>query len=333
VAVGSPQVLDAPQLADDFYMNLVDWSSSNILAVGLGSSVYLWNASTIKVTKLFEQPAHQAVTSVAWSNKGSYLSVGTAAGEVQVWDVQAERCVRRLSGHRHRCCALAWNGPVLCSGSRDKSILQRDLRVASMFTSRLAAHRSEVCGLRWSPDGRELASGGNDNMVLVWNARLTGASGAEAASPMLRFDAHTAAIKALAWSPHSHGLLASGGGTQDKCIRFWNTASGAELEAVDTGSQVCNLAWSKNVDELVSTHGYSLNQVVVWRYPAMTKLATLTGHSLRVLYLAVSPDGQTIVTGAGDETLRFWSLFPGGPSPDGAVSSGSPLAQGRSQIR
>lgn len=42
----------------------------------------------------------------------------------------------------------------------------------------------------------------------------------------------------------------------------------------------------------------------------MRKLATLTGHSYRVLYLAASPDGQTIVTGAGDETLRFWNLFP-----------------------
>eukprot|EP00955_Chlamydomonas_euryale_P090115 364513-Chlamydomonas_euryale.AAC.12 len=40
-------------------------------------------------------------------------------------------------------------------------------------------------------------------------------------------------------------------------------------------------------------------------------MATLTGHSTRVLYLAASPDGQTIVTGAGDETLRFWSVFPG----------------------
>jgi len=62
---------------------------------------------------------------------------------------------------------------------------------------------------------------------------------------------------------------------------------------------VCNLSWSKNVNEIVSTHGYSQNQIVVWRYPAMAKLATLTGHTLRVLYLAVSPDGQTIVTGAG----------------------------------
>ena len=68
---------------------------------------------------------------------------------------------------------------------------------------------------------------------------------------------------------------------------------------VIAGSQVCNLLWSKNVNEIVSTHGYSQNQIVVWKYPSMSKLATLTGHTLRVLYLAVSPDGQTIVTGAG----------------------------------
>ena len=41
----------------------------------------------------------------------------------------------------------------------------------------------------------------------------------------------------------------------------------------------------------------------------MTQVASLTGHTYRVLYLAMSPDGQTIVTGAGDETLRFWKCF------------------------
>jgi len=46
-----------------------------------------------------------------------------------------------------------------------------------------------------------------------------------------------AAVKAIAWSPHQHGLLASGGGTADRNIRFWNTASGAALTAIDTGSQ------------------------------------------------------------------------------------------------
>lgn len=68
--------------------------------------------------------------------------------------------------------------------------------------------------------------------------------------------------------------------------------------------------FSKNVNELVSTHGYSHNQVIIWKFPAMDKLATLSGHTYRVLYLAMSPDGETIVTGAGDETLRFWNAFP-----------------------
>lgn len=57
---------------------------------------------------------------------------------------------------------------------------------------------------------------------------------------------------AIAWSPHHHGLLASGGGTADRCIRFWNTLTGQPMQSVDTGSQVCNLAWSKHASELVS---------------------------------------------------------------------------------
>ncbi|KAJ9687339.1 hypothetical protein PVL29_016003 [Vitis rotundifolia] len=112
--------------------------------------------------------------------------------------------------------------------------------------------------------------------------------------PVSKLTEHTAAVKAIAWSPHHSGLLASGGGTADWYICFWSTTSGNQLNHVDIGSQVCNLARSKNVNELV---------------------ATLTGHSWRVLYLAMSPDGQTIVTGAGDETLQFRNFFPSMKTP------------------
>mgnify|MGYP000978829047 FL=1 len=46
------KVLDAPALQDDFYLNLIDWSPDNCLVVGLATSVYLWNASNARVTKL-----------------------------------------------------------------------------------------------------------------------------------------------------------------------------------------------------------------------------------------------------------------------------------------
>ena len=57
-------------------------------------------------------------------------------------------------------------------------------------------------------------------------------------SKVLRFTEHTAAVKAIAWSPHQHGILASGGGTADRCIRFCNSQTSARLNCVDTGSQV-----------------------------------------------------------------------------------------------
>mgnify|MGYP001088522109 CR=1 FL=1 len=57
----------------------------------------------------------------------------------------------------------------------------------------------------------------------------------------------------------------------------------------------------------------------------MEKLATLTGHTYRVLYLAMSPDGSSIVTGAGDETLRFWNLFPKSRSSCGVLGNGSDI--------
>ncbi|KAK9154321.1 hypothetical protein Sjap_001801 [Stephania japonica] len=318
------KVLDAPSLQDDFYLNLVDWSSQNVLAVGLGTCVYLWTASNSKVTKLCDLGPNDGVCSVQWTREGSYLSIGTNLGEVQVWDGTQCKRVRTMGGHQTRAGVLAWNSRILSSGSRDRNILMHDLRVPSDFINKLVGHKSEVCGLKWSHDDRELASGGNDNQLLVWNQHSQ--------QPILKLTEHTAAVKAIAWSPHQNGLLASGGGTADRCIRFWSTSNGTQLNHVDTGSQVCNLMWSKNVNEIVSTHGYSQNQIMVWKYPSMSKVATLTGHSLRVLYLAMSPDGQTIVTGAGDETLRFWNVFPSTKTPAPVRDTGV-WSLGRTHIR
>jgi cell division cycle protein 20 (cofactor of APC complex) len=94
-------------------------------------------------------------------------------------------------------------------------------------------------------------------------------------------------------------------------FRFWNTTTGACLNTIDTESQVSSLVWSKNSNykEIVSGHGFSQNQICVWKYPSLAKAAELRGHTSRVLEMAISPDGTTVVSGAADETLRFWKIF------------------------
>jgi WD40 repeat protein len=76
------RVIDAPNLCDDFYLNLVDWSIQNALAVALGQTVFIWNANNQNVTKLVDLGERNRVTSVSWSQKGAHLSVGTLDGQV-----------------------------------------------------------------------------------------------------------------------------------------------------------------------------------------------------------------------------------------------------------
>ncbi|KAI9489047.1 WD40-repeat-containing domain protein [Zychaea mexicana] len=300
------KILDAPELQDDFYLNLVDWGNNDCLAVGLGSCVYLWNANTSRVTKLCDF-VNDAISSVSWAKQGSHLAIGTNKGAVLLWDTETSRRVRTWSGHTSRTGALAWSSNILTSGSRDHKIYHRDVRSPSQYFRELNEHVQEVCGLKWNEEGTMLASGGNDNNLLIWSSHQN--------NLLWKFRDHTAAVKAIGWSPHTRGMLASGGGTADKTIKFWNAISGAAISSHDTGSQVCNVAWSKKTNEIVSTHGYasnsdnSSNQVIVWKANNMQRVATLSGHSSRVLYMSLSQDGSTVVTGAGDETLRFWDVF------------------------
>ena len=295
------KVLDAPNLAEDFYLNLMDWGSSDVLAVGLGTGVFMYNAQNGKVAKLCTLEDDK-VTSVSWIQKGTHLAVGTKKGLVQIWDAQKFKRLRTMTGHTARVGSLAWNAHILSTGSRDRTIMHRDVRAPDQWVKQLSGHKQEVCGLKWNCQDGQLASGSNDNTVLVWDKCMD-------QKPLWNFAEHIAAVKALAWSPHQRGLLASGGGTADRRIIFHDTVRGTVRNDIDTGSQVCNLMWSKNSNELVSTHGYIQNNLVVWKYPSMTRVASLTGHTYRVLYLAMSPDGTQVVTGAGDETLRFWEVF------------------------
>lgn len=297
------RILDAPDLLDDYYLNLLDWGSNNLIAVALGRSVYLWNASSGSVEELCECPDDgNYISSVSWASDGSHLAVGTADAKVQIWDVTRMKQVRELVGHSHRVSCLAWNGTILTSASRDSTIVNWDVRKRKdqACVSVLRGHEQEVCGLKWSQSGQQLASGGNDNNLCIWGADF---------NLQHKIPAHQAAVKAVAWCPFQSNLLATGGGTADRHIRFWNTHTGAMVNQIDTGSQVCSLQWSRHEREILSSHGFSKNQLCLWKYPSMAKVAELTGHTARVLHMAQSPDGSSVVSASADETLRFWRVF------------------------
>eukprot|EP01114_Cavostelium_apophysatum_P012917 TRINITY_DN3014_c0_g1_i1.p1 TRINITY_DN3014_c0_g1~~TRINITY_DN3014_c0_g1_i1.p1 ORF type:complete len:475 (+),score=93.23 TRINITY_DN3014_c0_g1_i1:130-1554(+) len=309
------RILDAPNMLDDYYINTMDWGSDNCVAIALGSSVYLWDANKGVASELMTANDQLHVTSVAWAKQGSYMAVGLSSGVCELWDVATSRLLRTMNGHRARVGALSWNAHVLSTGSRDTTIQNHDVRVREHVISSYVAHDQEVCGLQWNSDGTALASGGNDNLLCVWDVANS--------NPKLRLCDHVAAVKAVAWCPWQKDLLASGGGTADRTIKFWNVNTGALLNSVDAHSQVSALLWSKysQTKEIVSSHGFSQHQVTIWKYPSLSRVADLKGHSQRILSMVMSPDGSCVATASADETIRIWKIFDS-PSQSNLESGG-----------
>ena len=331
---GPSRILDAPELMDDYYLNLLSWGRKNVIAVALAASVYLWHASDSRIDTLLTLPdADDYVTSVQWcKERDNLLAVGTSRNTVELWDTAAHRRVREMGGHTARVSSLSWqttSAYCLSSGGRDGVILNHDTRLGSSahhpssgqlntgsITSRFCGHVQEVCGLAWNPESTTLASGGNENKLCLWDPFMTNRSttaGPESGGYVPRFviQQHAAAVKALAWCPWSRHTLASGGGTADRTIRIWNASSGSQLKCVDTGSQVCAIEWGNMEKELVSSHGFSDNQLILWKYKDLSKIKEFRGHTARVLHMAKSPDGRTICSASADETIRFWDMFDG----------------------
>ncbi|KAJ7184117.1 WD40-repeat-containing domain protein [Mycena filopes] len=308
------RVLDAPGMVDDFYLNLLSWSSLNCVAVALESSTYIWKADTGAVVQMGEAPAGTYVSSVNFSNDGAFLGIGLGTGEVELWDVERGTKLRTMAGHQAQVAVLSWWQHLLSSGCGDGSVWHHDVRVPRHKVMELLGHSGEVCGLEWRKDGELIASGGNDNVVNIWDGRVgdTAPVGGDVATGNAKWTKrnHTAAVKALAWSPWQPNLLASGGGTNDATINVWNSTTGARLHTHTTPSQITSLHFSPHRKELLSTHGYPTNAIGIWSYPGLERVAEIRdAHDSRVLFSAISPGGDMVVTGAGDESLKFWRIW------------------------
>lgn len=304
------RILDAPELCDDYYLNLIDWGRDNVLAVCLGASLYLWNGNNKEISQLLSvetdpdgNPSSTTLTSVSYSrDRDATLAAGFSDATVQIWDTAKRVQIRKLSGHANRVSSLSWNQWILTSGGRDSTIIHHDVRIQNSIIKKVDnAHTQEVCGLKWSPDGSQLASGSNDNSLLIWDVGLLD-------TPRFVIREHKAAVKALAWCPWQSQVLASGGGTADRTLRIWNTNTGALINSVDTESQVCAIVWNKSKKEILSSHGFLHNQVTVRKWPSLEIVGEMKGHESRVLHLVISPDESTLVSAGADETLRFWKL-------------------------
>lgn len=84
------------------------------------------------------------------------------------------------------------------------------------------------------------------------------------------------------------------------------------MHSLTTPAQVTSLHFAPHRKEILSTHGYPTNALMLHSYPGLERVAEIRdAHESRVLFSSVGPAGDVVVTGAGDENLKFWRVWEG----------------------
>ncbi len=296
--------------------------------------VRVWDAGT--GTETLSLKGHTSwVNSVAFSADGKRIVSGSRDNTVKVWDADTGTETLSLKGHTGPVTSVAFSpdGKRIVSGSGGFDdhgrISPGEVKVWDAATGTealsLKGHTALVTSVAFSPDGKRIVSGSEDNTVKVWDA----ATGTEA----LSLKGHTGPVTSVAFSPDGKRIVS---GSWDNTVKVWDAEKGTEALALKGHtSGAFSLAFSPDGKRIVSA-GVD-NTMKVWDAAMGTESLSLPGQTNGV---AFSPDSKRIVGGSGEGTVKVWDAQKGtetlslkghtGPvtsvafSPDGKrIASGS----------
>ncbi|KAF1836001.1 meiosis-specific APC/C activator protein AMA1 [Decorospora gaudefroyi] len=333
---GVHSLLDAPNLRDDYYCTLLAYShTSKCLAVGLGNFVHLWSErngvntpQSLNVVPANGSSEDKHVTSLDFSSiRGgqAILAVGRADGRISLWSPFDSEPRFDATQPKPVSC-ISWRPSVVHRSSlRDRamSVPTEELLIgdevghiyfysvewpsetqsalfgwhgAMTLLVRLTIHSQQICGLAWSSDGELFASGGNDNNCNLFETKKILRPNNPGEDTTATLDVRHGPRGESIYT--QRGLIAVGGGSNDRCIHFYHTRSGTCLATIDCAAQVTSLIWSQTRREIAATFGFAQPE-----------------HPYRVAVFAWPSCEQVVAVPWYDEHRALCAIaYPGGPS-------------------
>jgi WD40 repeat protein len=254
-----------------------------------------WDLATGKVRRTFDGRAYQYFRA-ALSPDGKLVALGGSGAKVLLQELATGRPAGELTVDLAGVSALAFtadSASLVTAGTRDSVIRVRTLANAKE-TARLAGHTSSPFALAVSPDGKLLASGGQDRTVRIWDLA--------AAKELHQFTTETT-VMSVAFSPDSKAVAAGG----SSLVRIWDAISGQEWAGLagHQGHVQC-VAFSPD-SRLLATGGID-HTVALWEVASGKPLVPPSVHRDICNCLAFSADGKTLVAGSFDTSALVWDL-------------------------
>ena len=276
-----------------------------LVAAGRGNRVFLYDVASGK--ELASLGGHKdIIQSLRFSPDGKKLAAGSYE-YATVWDLPGDLSTpigepKRFGPHAFRVLAIDFSpdGKKLATGggepSRSGEVKVWDLASGNLLRSLDALHTDTVFGLRFSPDGANLASASADKFLKVTRV--------EDGKDLKSFEGHTHHVLAVDWSGDGKQLVTGGA---DNVLKVWDFASGEQLRTLQAaGKQVTAVRWVPGRPLVAGASGDST--VKYWNPNGNGNVVrTFTGPGDYVFGVATSKDGKVVAAGGADGNLFLWN--------------------------
>jgi WD40 repeat protein len=257
----------------------------------LPSSMQLW--------RTFEKQK-SGINSVCLSSDNHLALTGTWKNNLQLWEVEAGKCLRTFEGHFDQVNSvwLSTDNQLALSGSDDKTVKLWEVSTGKCRNT-FKGHTEEVTSVCLSADSQLALSASRDNTVKLW-AIDTGKC-------LQTFEGHKGEVNSVCLSTNEQFAIS---GSRDNTVKLWQIDTGKCLRTFEEHKDQIN-AVCLSIDNQIVVSGSDDNTLKMWEVDTGKCLRTFEGKTSGVYSVCLSIDRQFVLSGSRDNTVKIWEVNTG----------------------